>query len=63
MCEQRFPDTELKLVHEVDDHHPGDVKRLPKPLNERILYGIPLDTIDWQVRKVRLRPRVLRMSI
>ena len=52
MCEQCFPDTELELMHEVDDHHPEDVKRLSKLLKERILYGIQSDATDRQMRKV-----------
>jgi len=27
--EQRLPDTEFKLVHQVNNHHLGDIKSIP----------------------------------
>lgn len=38
MCEQCLPDTKLKLVHEIDDHHLGNIERVPKSLEEGVLY-------------------------
>jgi hypothetical protein len=37
--EQCLPDTELKLVQEVNDHHPGNIKFLPR-LFESFAEGI-----------------------
>ena len=51
MSEQRFPDAKLKLVHEVNDHHSGNVKLSPKPLKEGVLLSIQQDVVSRQPRK------------
>ena len=46
VCEQRFPDTKFKLVHEVNDHHFGNIEFFPKPLKEGVLSNIWSDIIN-----------------
>ena len=43
VSEQCFPDTKLKLVKKVDDHHPRNIKFLPGLL-ESFIKGILCDT-------------------
>ena len=44
VCKEGFPDAKFKFVHEVDDHHPGNIKIFSNPLKKGILYHI------WSVR-------------
>ena len=40
MCEQCLPDTEFKLVHQINNHHLGEIESIPrqlKPLAKGIL--------------------------
>jgi len=44
VCKQGFPDTEFEFVHEVDNHHLGNINIFSKSLKKGILYHI------WSVR-------------
>jgi len=48
--EQGFPDTKFEFMHEVNNHHPGNIKISPELLEEGILSHIRLDVVD-QLRR------------
>jgi len=39
VCEQRLPDTKFEFMHEVNDHHPGNIEFLPRKF-ESLVEGI-----------------------
>ena len=43
---QGLPDSELKFVHEVDNHHSRYIKFFSKPLKEGVLFHIWLGVVN-----------------
>ena len=52
VCEQCFPDTEFKFMHEVNNHHLGNIKFISEPLKEGVLSHIWSDVINQLQRRV-----------
>lgn len=53
---QGLPDTKLKLMHEVDNHHSGNIEFFSKPMKEGVLFhiwlGVAINNNDAHSRQL-----------